>query len=130
VAEPIAAEARRAARVWRLLLWFGLGLAAVLAFGPPSGEPMIEGQDKLQHVAAFAALTLAACLAYPWPARSGLPRDAVLAAALMAYGVAIEVIQLFIPGRNGSLADVLADALGVALGLLLARLWRRRRGRR
>jgi len=40
--------------------------------------------------------------------------------AMVATTVAIEALQLFIPGRDTSLGDVLANALGGALGFLVA----------
>lgn len=114
-------------RVWQVLLWFGVALAAVLALGPAPPAPPVEGGDKLQHIAAFAALALAAALAYPAPAPQRLRREAWIALALLGYGVGIELAQGLIPGRTASLADVLADAVGVLLGLALARYWLRRR---
>jgi len=41
--------------------------------------------------------------------------------ALLAYGGAIEVIQLFVPGRSCEWGDLLADAIGISLGVLLAK---------
>lgn len=112
-------------RLWRILLWFGVALAAVLALGPGPALPPVEGQDKLQHAAAFAALAFAAALAYPAPAGRARGRSAWIAVALMGYGVAIELAQSQIPSRTASAADVVADGAGVLLGLLLARLWLR-----
>ena len=37
---------------------------------------------------------------------------------LLAFGVQIEIIQYFIPGREFSLFDVVADSLGLFLGIL------------
>jgi len=114
-------------RLWRVLFWFGVALATVLALGPGLGPalPPVEGQDKVQHAAAFVALAFAAALAYPAPAGAQRGRDARIAAALLGYGVAIELAQGLIPSRTASAADVVADGAGVLLGLLLARLWRR-----
>jgi VanZ family protein len=41
---------------------------------------------------------------------------------MLAYGIAIEVIQSFEPTRDAELKDVLVDACGIALGALLYRL--------
>jgi VanZ family protein len=110
--------------VWRALLWSGMGLAAYLAFGPAPATPPVEGGDKLQHAAAFAALAFAAARAYPAPGPAQWRREAWIALALLGYGVAIELVQSLVPGRTASLADAVADAAGVLLGLLLARWWR------
>lgn len=41
----------------------------------------------------------------------------------LAYAVSDEVHQSFVPGRNGSILDVLIDGLGIMLGLLLFELF-------
>ena len=81
---------------------------------PPKGVDL--GWDKLNHASAFAALALAACLGWP-EMRYG---KAPMLAALLAYGGAIEIIQLFVPGRSCEWGDLLADAVGISLGALLA----------
>jgi VanZ family protein len=46
-------------------------------------------------------------------------------ASLTALAVAIELAQLFLPGRFATLSDVLMNSAGAAIGIGLARLWRR-----
>jgi VanZ family protein len=92
----------------------------------PAPPPAVDtGWDKANHLLAFAGPMFAGCAA-GWPARR-------LAAALLAYGGAIELLQTRLPPRSGDWADWLADAAGIALGALLARAWAgllRARGRR
>lgn len=79
------------------------------------GRPTLIGWDKLDHIASFAALTLLARTG--WPDR----RRWIPAAALFAYGVALELLQgTELVGRTASLADLAANALGIGLGLALA----------
>lgn len=88
----------------------------VIALIPgPSGPPTLIGWDKLDHLAAFAALTvLARC---GWPS---LPRWA-LAGIAFAYGVAIEIGQATLTqGRVASASDAVANGFGIAAGLALA----------
>lgn len=66
---------------------------------------------KGAHMAAYALLALLARRA-----GLGLGPAAILAAL---YAASDEFHQTFIPGRNGTVADVLIDLVGVALGLLL-----------
>ena len=47
--------------------------------------------------------------------------------ALLAYGAAIELLQLQVPNRSAEWADLGADAIGIGLGALWALLWRRHR---
>jgi VanZ family protein len=46
-------------------------------------------------------------------------------ASLTALAVAIELAQLFLPGRFATLSDVLMNSSGAAIGIGLARLWKR-----
>jgi VanZ family protein len=86
----------------------------VLALHPRSPEVMqFEHADKLNHLLAFGTLAALAQLMRS----GGLWHSAQHAAALLLYGVGIEVAQSFVPGRQASRADVLADGLGIALGL-------------
>ena len=110
----------RSRGAWRLLLAAGLATASWLAFSPVDAPDGIEHLDKVQHMAAFTSLALAA--SFGWPSR---PRTtAFITAGLMAYGLFIELVQTQLPTRSGSVADWLADAVGVAAGLLLARALR------
>jgi VanZ family protein len=104
-------------RAWRGVLLALLLVVSWLAFAP---VPFRDGElplDKLRHLAAFGVLA--------WVAAQGWGRAPVagwrIAAALLAYGVFIELVQSQVPGRHASAADVLADAAGIALGLLAAR---------
>jgi VanZ family protein len=57
------------------------------------------------------------------------PRGTRLAVllALLAFGGAIELLQLLVPQRSAEWADLLADGLGIVVGALLALGWLRRR---
>ncbi len=96
-----------------LLAW----MALIFAFShqPKNSLPSYGVWDLLvkkgAHIAAYAVLALLA-------RRAGL--SLVPAAVLAAlYAVSDEFHQTFIPGRNGTVADVLIDLVGVALGLPL-----------
>ncbi len=84
-----------------------------LAFTPHPPPGVDLGWDKANHASAFA--TLMGVAAWAWPRRLRC-----LPAALLAYGGFIELVQSFIPGRDGEWLDLLADGVGIALGLLLA----------
>ncbi len=51
------------------------------------------------------------------------------AGLLALHGVATEIGQTFVPGRGGSVRDVLIDWLGIALGVLVWRVWARKSAR-
>ena len=92
-------------------VFFGAVLFAVILASLPH-PPEIPGQpsDKVQHIIAFAVLTLLAWLAYPATKRWRLFVN------LSALGVLIEVVQA-IPAlhRDANLLDWLADCGAVAM---------------
>ena len=104
---------------WRWLLGLLL-LITALAVTPAPPRQADLGWDKLSHVLAFAALGW--CAICGWRGA----RPAVLL-ALLAFGGAIELLQLQVPNRSGEWGDLAADAVGLGLGALLALLWLRRR---
>jgi VanZ family protein len=102
-----------ARRRWRIVS-VGLLLAVVaLAVMPQPPTALSTGWDKMNHALAFCALGFAWRLAFPAGWRQGLG----VAAALLLFGVGIEVAQSFVPGRQADGIDLLADALGGAVGL-------------
>jgi hypothetical protein len=105
---------------------FALALAVVLAVAlyPLTIESAGNG-DKVQHFAAFYALTLLGAAAYS-------SRKALiwLIVVLSAYGAMIEVLQpLPLFGRDRDLLDWVADNIGIAVAVLpmLIAQWRGRR---
>lgn len=106
------------ARAW----WIAIGwlmVAAIvvgsLATVPAVGPDLPQG-DKLQHVAAYFALTA-------WFAQISARWRVLLVHALgfVLLGATLEVLQALNPGRRFELADMVANAVGVLLGLGLAR---------
>lgn len=105
-----------ASRVWRTALVLLFIAVAYLALTPTPPANVDLGWDKLNHVAAFAALAFAARLGFPDTRRG---RKLSLW-GLFSYGAAIEIVQLFVPGRAAEWGDLFADSIGIACGALLA----------
>ncbi|CCG04567.1 hypothetical protein [Blastococcus saxobsidens] len=97
-------------------------VSLVVLFVPASGVPSAPpGTDKVVHLLLFAALAVSG--------RWAGARTAPLAAALLTYAAASEVVQGLTPlARSMSFADWAADAIGVAVGLV-AWAWATRRPR-
>lgn len=96
------------------LFWLALAFTLVMALLPkPPAVPMAPG-DKLQHMAAFAVLSLLSAIAFP------RRRPVELFAAMAACGALIEVLQL-IPAlhRDAEFADWLADCSASLAALTL-----------
>jgi VanZ family protein len=121
----------RAQQGWMLLL-VALGVVVtVLACRPADAFQPTLGWDKLNHVVAF--MTMAFCGHFAFRQR---PRATFwVVFLLMALGLAIELVQFGVPGREADVVDLFADGVGLASGLVLAmglahRLDRRKRPRK
>ena len=74
--------------------------------------------DHIVHGLLFAVLAWVWCRPF---ARAGRVRGVVAAAAAaVAYGAAIELVQMQLGYRSGEWMDLVADAVGVAVGALVA----------
>ena len=106
--------------LWLLAFWGAFAAVGFLSLAPITTPMPTTGWDKANHALAFAVLC--GLGARCWP-RAGW----WLLAALLAYGIAIEVAQSFTPTRMGEALDVVADAAGLALARVAARLTSRAR---
>ena len=101
-------------RIRLIRLVFAGAVLFAMVMASLTQPPQIPGQpsDKVQHIIAFAVLTLLARLAYP------ATRPWVLFAGLATLGALIEAVQA-VPAlrRNASLLDWLADCGAVAITL-------------
>lgn len=111
-----------AAAGWRAFLAVQVIVVAWLALMPSPPPPEPSFGDKLEHMAAFAVMTVTGVNAF-----GGRWRPVAL--ALLAYGALIELAQSFTATRTAEWGDLLADAAGIAAGLGVARLLQRRRAR-
>jgi VanZ family protein len=96
-------------RVVRLVAWLLAAAILVLSLVPPELRPETDIPHKAEHLLIFAAAGLAFGLAYD--AKRGL-----LAVQLVIYAGAIEIAQLFVPGRHARLSDFVVDAAGICAG--------------
>ena len=103
-----------------LILW-GAGLLVTGYFSLLPGKTLgtIPGSDKLWHCGGYLLMALPVSFL----CRSTARRIQV-AAALIAYGILLEFLQGFVPGRSVEGADVLANSAGVILGIGLPELLR------
>jgi|SRR5687767_3212028 len=102
-------------RAW-LTAGMGLVMAVIyLSVAPAPDVPRLPGGGHLDHVLAYAMLMFW----FMQLADIGASR-ALIAVALIALGIALELAQLYVPGRTFEVADMVANAVGVSLGWLLA----------
>ncbi len=105
----------------RLLRWLFFALAGavgVLSLLPQTAPPG-GGVDLALHALTYAGLMVLFFLAFrrPWPGAVGL----------LVYSSLLEVLQTYVPERNGSLEDVAANAAGIGIVVLIGVFFRLRR---
>lgn len=102
-----------------MLFWLQVAVVTALMLWPrPPAGLDLTGWDKLNHAIAFAGPALAGLLARR---RRGVASAGLLLVGLLAWGGALEVVQSFLPPRQGDAADLLADAVGLLVGALAYR---------
>lgn len=87
-----------------------------LALSPAPPPSLDTGWDKLNHLLAFAVLGVLAQGVGPQPGKPGV----TAAVSTFLYGVLIEAVQAWVPGRSSDWQDLLANAAGIAVGVGLA----------
>lgn len=93
-----------------------LGLAAaivVLSVVPPTLRPETGLPHGFEHFAIYWATGLAFALGYEL-------RPGLLATLLVSFSGAVEIAQLFVPGRHARLGDFIVDALAITIGAMTA----------
>jgi hypothetical protein len=114
-----------ARRLVQFFAWLCLAAIAILSVVAPSLRPVTILPHDVEHAAIFALAGLAVGLGYP---NHGL-RNMI---ALTVFAAAIELAQLYAPGRHARFLDFAVDAAaacaGVALALAVGRLFTRRLG--
>ena len=97
---------------FRRAFWLALAVTLVMALLP--NPPTMRATDKVQHMAAFAALTSLAALGFP------ALRLRVIFVWMAALGLAIEVLQMIpVLNRDAQASDWLADCAATLATLLL-----------
>lgn len=83
--------------------------------------PAPQNFDKVLHIVAYAILAILYYLSFR---KSGVNRWVFILSFLLTatYGITDEIHQLFVPGRDATLGDVLADSFGAILGSYLANM--------
>jgi VanZ family protein len=99
-------------RLAQAIGWALLFAIAVVSFVPPQLRPETTLPHDLEHAAIFFLAGFAFGLGYqdrlmPW------------LFGLSAFALAIEIIQLGIPGRHARASDFVVDAVAIATGLFM-----------
>ena len=93
-------------------------LISILSIVPPTFRPITIFPHSIEHLAIFLPVGLAFGM-------SGPTRFLFWLVALNLYVLAVELLQLWVPGRHARVSDFIVDAvalsLGLGIGLVIAR---------
>ncbi len=101
----------------KVLFWISAIVVLILSSMPGTLNYSIHNFDKLAHILTFFSLSILLLFAYKF----GKPFFTT-ALVMALFGLAIEVLQRYVPNRVFSMADFAADLLGIALALILFRM--------
>jgi VanZ family protein len=87
---------------------------------------LFSGTDLLAHAVFYGVLCVLLARSLAPPRVTIWKRALLLIILVTAYGITDEYHQLFVPGRNASMWDILADGLGGFLSALMLFWWGRR----
>jgi VanZ family protein len=99
--------------LFKVIFYLALATGCYLAFTPLEQSFQTKFNDKLLHFAGFLVMACCAQLAHP------RVRYRFLASGLIVFGLAIEIVQAYLPYRSFSWWDWGADALAVVLYFML-----------
>ena len=99
----------------RIAAWSLAAAIVVLSLVPPALRPETIAPHGLEHLIIYAATGFAFGLGYK-------RRHYLLAVLLVIFSSAIEIAQLFVPGRHSRLSDLIIDAGAACIGLVTSSL--------
>lgn len=105
----------------RTLCRIGFGVSVltviVLSLLPDDELPDVSLSDKISHIIAYGEIVMLGLLGY-----RGRRQTLTLIVGLPILSGALEIGQLFVPGRSADWLDLVANCVGVIIGIVLARL--------
>lgn len=109
-------------KILRVLLALELLVIVYFSLKSPQAGVNVQLNDKVGHFIGYGILSLNTFLVFGF--RSKWHTTFILL-FLIGWGVLMEWLQGFVPGRDVSGLDIVANAIGVAIGAVLYVGWRR-----
>jgi len=106
-------------RIFKALFYICVVAILYLATTTQEIKPLEHTWDKANHFIAFTTLYILLSLAYQ---NLSLRIKALI---LIGFGIMIEIVQSFIPGRDFSGFDVIADSIGIFIGSVLFMIYKK-----
>jgi VanZ family protein len=99
-----------------LFLWLVAIIGVVLgSFIPALAPPATYHIDLYIHFSAYGLLA-----GLPMFITHSLKWRSFSIVLMIAFGIGVEWVQSFVPGRSGSIDDVVVNLIGIALGTVIA----------
>jgi VanZ family protein len=98
----------------RTLSWLCIAAIVVLSLVPGSARPHTEAPGPLEHIMAYGPTGFLLALSY----HSFRARLLFLVGLSVLSGL-FEIAQIWIPGRNSEVIDMLASITGLSAGMLV-----------
>jgi len=98
---------------FRFILGVSLVLISILSIQEIEVQSSVNFSDKLLHFFCFLYLTTIS-----WLSRI-IYKELWLYVIVLAYGILIEIVQIYIPYRSFEFLDIFADFLGILVGTFL-----------
>ena len=98
---------------FRIILGISVVLISTLSMQEIEVQSSVNFSDKLLHFLCVLYLTT-----FAWLSRI-ISKEFFLYVIVLAYGILIEIVQIYIPYRSFEFLDIFADFLGVLAGSFL-----------
>jgi VanZ family protein len=96
----------------RIIGWVLAVVITVLSLVPPQLRPETGAPHDVEHFALFFATAVAFGFGYSH-------KPVIVAVALVIFAGAIEVAQIFVPGRHARWSDFIVDAAALCVGVTM-----------
>jgi VanZ family protein len=101
-----------------ILAWVWFGFIAFATLSPPADRPELTLTEPalvvlMEHVGAFALLGFLLFFGYP-------NRHRFVGAFVVCAAITLELLQLFVPGRDARINDALEKVIGAGSGMFAA----------
>lgn len=115
-------EKLRPFALWPAIIW-GVILAFLMLLPQDAfPESKLLSYDKLAHIAVFALLSVLVATGFLLKSNNQeyktIHRTKTLTICVV-YGLVLEILQQFVPGRMSDIYDLLANLIGVLLGVIV-----------
>ena len=103
---------------FRFILGISVILISFFSIQEIEVEPSVNFGDKLFHFSCFLYLTI-----ITWLSRI-INKELWLYVIVLAYGILIEIVQMYIPYRSFEFLDIFADFVGILAGSLFINFYK------